>query len=395
MVQGAGFEPANRLGLGPKPSAVDQAWQPLLDLRSSTHRLECSDWVRRCGNGQMLRLEATRYMSKIAILGLGNWGTALAHCWANDSHKVMGWTVEEEVYGSIMETGENAKYLPGMQLDIDVTMDIEEAIEASELIVLSLPSGVILSVVDEIIPHLRPSHVVLDLAKGLAPPEEGGSGLISEAIEAKIANAGLSNSVVVLTGPTIAPEVARGVITTAMVAGHDISVATRIADRLSTDSIVLVPSEDSVGCELWGAFKNTVALSCGVVDGLRDSIGGDNLKAALITVGFAEGQRLLPMMGARPETGFGPAGLGDLYVTSASPRSRNRTLGEKLGTGISLEEALGEMHMVAEGVRAARMFTERAASLGCDVPFIDSLCALLDGTISAEECVRTMAESLL
>ena len=334
-------------------------------------------------------------MSKIAVLGLGNWGTALAHSWANDSHKVIGWTVEEEVYGTIMETGVNEKYLPGMQLDIDVTMDIGEAIEASELIVLSLPSGVILSVVDDVIPHLRPSHVLLDLAKGLAPAEEGGSGLISEAIESKLSQAGLSNSVVVLTGPTIAPEVARGVITTAMVAGHDISVATRIADRLSTDSIILVPTEDSVGCELWGAFKNTVALSCGVVDGLRDSIGGDNLKAALITVGFGEGQRLLPMMGAKPETAFGPAGLGDLYVTSASPRSRNRTLGEKLGTGKSLDEALGEMHMVAEGVRAARMFTERAAALGCDVPFIDSLCALLDGAISADECVRSMAESLV
>ncbi len=334
-------------------------------------------------------------MSKIAVLGLGNWGTALAHSWANDSHKVIGWTVEQEVYGTIMESGVNEKYLPGMQLDIDVTMDIGEAIEASELIVLSLPSGVILSVVDDMIPHLRPSHVILDLAKGLAPPAEGGSGLISEAIEAKLAKAGLSNSVVVLTGPTIAPEVARGVITTAMVAGHDISVATRIADRLSTDSIILVPTEDSVGCELWGAFKNTVALSCGVVDGLRDSIGGDNLKAALITVGFGEGQRLLPMMGAKPETAFGPAGLGDLYVTSASPRSRNRTLGEKLGTGKSLDEALGEMHMVAEGVRAARMFTERAAALGCDVPFIDSLCALLDGAISADECVRSMAESLV
>ena len=303
--------------------------------------------------------------------------------------------MEKEVYGTIMETGVNEKYLPGMQLDIDVTMDIGEAIEASELIVLSLPSGVILSVVDDVIPHLRPSHVILDLAKGLAPPEEEGSGLISEAIEAKLAKAGLSNSVVVLTGPTIAPEVARGVVTTAMVAGHDISVATRIADRLSTDSIILVPTEDSVGCELWGAFKNTVALSCGVVDGLRDSIGGDNLKAALITVGFGEGQRLLPMMGAKPETAFGPAGLGDLYVTSASPRSRNRTLGEKLGTGKSLDEALEEMHMVAEGVRAARMFAERAAAMGCDVPFIDSLCALLDGAISADECVRSMAESLV
>jgi len=334
-------------------------------------------------------------MSRIAVLGLGNWGTALALSWANDSHQVIGWTVEDEVYASIMESGENTKYLPGAPLNIDVTMNLGEAIDASELIVMALPSGVILSVIDDVIPYLRPSHVILDLAKGLAPPEEEGSGLISEAIEAKFAAAGLSNSVVVLTGPTIAPEVARGVITTAMVAGHDISVATRIAERLSTDSIILVPSEDAVGCELWGAFKNTVALSCGLVDGLRDSIGGDNLKAALVTIGFAEGQRLLPMMGAKFETGFGPAGLGDLYVTSASPRSRNRTLGEKMGSGKSLEEALSEMHMVAEGVRAARMFAERAAIIGCNVPFIDSLCALLDGAITADECVRSMAESVL
>tara|TARA_B100000614_G_scaffold6181_1_gene5877 strand:- start:5968 stop:6972 length:1005 start_codon:yes stop_codon:yes gene_type:complete len=334
-------------------------------------------------------------MSRIAVLGMGNWGTALALSWANDSHQVIGWTVEEEVYGSIMEKGENSKYLPGVPLKMDVTMDIGEAIEASELLVMALPSGVILSVIDDVIPHLRPSHVILDLAKGLAPPEEGGSGLISEAIEAKLTAAGLSNPVVVLTGPTIAPEVARGVITTAMVAGHDISVATRITERLSTDCLILMPSQDAVGCELWGAYKNTVALSCGVVDGLRDSIGGDNLKAALVTIGFAEGQRLLPLMGAQPETAFGPAGLGDLYVTSASPRSRNRTLGEKLGSGKSLEEGLAEMHMVAEGVRAARMFAERADMVGCDVPFINSLCALLDGEITAPECVRSMAESVL
>ena len=100
-------------------------------------------------------------------------------------------------------------------------------------------------------------------------------------------------------------------------------------------------------------------------------------------------------MGAKFETGFGPAGLGDLYVTSASPRSRNRTLGEKMGSGKSLEEALSEMHMVAEGVRAARMFAERAAIIGCNVPFIDSLCALLDGAITADECVRSMAESVV
>jgi glycerol-3-phosphate dehydrogenase (NAD(P)+) len=334
-------------------------------------------------------------MSRIAVLGLGNWGSALALSWANDSHNVIGWTVEEDVYATIMEQGENTKYLPGMPLKIDVTMNIGEAIEASELLVLSLPSGVILSVVDQMIPYLRPSHVLLDLAKGLAPAEEGGSGLISEAIDAKLKAAGLSNSVVVLTGPTIAPEVARGVVTTAMVAGHDLSVSRRISDRLSTDSIVLVPTEDARGCELWGAYKNTVALACGVVDGLRDGIGGDNLKAALVTVGFSEGQRLLPMMGALPDTAFGPAGLGDLYVTSCSPRSRNRTLGEKLGSGKSLEEAMDEMVMVAEGVRAARMFAARAEDLGCQVPFINALCALLDGRLNAEDCVRSIAESLV
>ncbi len=334
-------------------------------------------------------------MSNIAILGLGNWGSALAYCWSEDGHRIIGWTIESEVYESMMETGINEKYLPNTPMEIEVTMDLSHAIAKSEVIVLALPSGVILSVVDELIPHLLQSHVLVDLAKGLAPDDEGGSGMISEAIIARLTAAGLSNPVVVLTGPTIAPEVARGVVTTAMVAGHDWSVATRISDRLSTDSLILVPSDDATGCELWGAYKNTVALSCGMVDGLRDSIGGDNLKAALVTVGFAEGQRLLTMMGANPSTAFGPAGLGDLYVTSASPRSRNRTLGEKLGSGMTLEQALDEMVMVAEGVRAARMFRERAQQLDCPVPFLDALGELLDGQIPPDECVRRMVEGML
>ena len=332
-------------------------------------------------------------MSRIAVLGLGNWGTALALLWQRDGHSVIGWTVEEEVYASITAEGENTKYLPDVPLAIEATMDMGHAIRESELIVCALPSAVILDVVDDIIPHLRPSHVLLDLAKGLAPVDAEGSGLISEAIQAKLKDAGLANPLIVLTGPTIAPEVARGVITTAMVAGDDLSVATRIAERLSTDTLILVPGADPVGCELWGAYKNTVALACGVVDGLRGGIGGDNLKAALVTVGFAEGRRLLAAMGAADATAFGPAGLGDLYVTSTSPRSRNRTLGQMLGEGHSLASALDEMVMVAEGVRAARMFGERAEMLGLAVPFIRALNALLDGEMDADACIRQMAES--
>ncbi len=330
-------------------------------------------------------------MARIGILGLGNWGTALALVWCKDGHNVMGWTIEQEVYESIMEEDENEKYLPGFKIpNLDCTMEISDVTESCEILVLALPSSAILEVVDMIVPNLRPSHLLLDLAKGLAPSEEGGSGMISDAIERRLAAAGKGNPVVVMTGPTIAPEVARGVITNALVACHDISVAERISERLSTDSLVLTPAEDPIGAELWGAYKNCVALACGLVDGLKDSIGGDNLKAALVLSGYSEGIGLLGEMGADPSTAFGPAGIGDLYVTATSPRSRNRTLGEKLGSGKSLEKALEEMHMVAEGVRATRMFLEISKRIGHYTPFLESLGSLLDGDSGPEEVVKRM-----
>ena len=129
------------------------------------------------------------------------------------------------------------------------------------------------------------------------------------------------------------------------------------------------------------------------MDGLRGGIGGDNLKAALVLAGFSEGIKLLDAMGAEASTAFGPAGIGDLYVTATSPRSRNRTLGEKLGSGKSLEESLGEMHMVAEGVRANRMFLNRARRLDIQVPFLSALGDLLAGEAEVGEAVRRMVES--
>ena len=331
-------------------------------------------------------------MARIGVLGLGNWGTALALAWSNDGHNVMGWTVEQDVYESMMTVHENKKYLPGYQIpELDCTMEISDVTESCEILVLALPSSVILEVVDLLIPSLRPSHLLVDLAKGLAPSDEGGSGMISDAIERRLSDAGKSNQVVVMTGPTIAPEVARGVITNALVACHDIGIAERVAERLSTDSLILTPAEDPIGAELWGAYKYCVALACGLVDGLKDTIGGDNLKAALVLSGYSEGIGLLEEMGADPKTAFGPAGIGDLYVTATSPRSRNRTLGEKLGSGKSLEESLEEMHMVAEGVRATRMFLNRSERMGRPTPFLSTLGSLLDGGIEVEDAVRRMA----
>ncbi|MBR79864.1 MAG: hypothetical protein CMA88_03665 [Euryarchaeota archaeon] len=333
-------------------------------------------------------------MARIGILGLGNWGTALALVWCNDGHNVTGWTIEQEVYESLMARDENEKYLPGYKIPgLDCTMEISDVIESCEILVLALPSSAILEVVDHLVPTLRPSHLLIDLAKGLAPAEEGGSGMISDAIERRLSESGKSNPVVVMTGPTIAPEVARGVITNALVACHDMSVAERVSERLSTDSLFLTPAEDPVGAELWGAYKNCVALACGLVDGLKDTIGGDNLKAALVLSGYSEGIGLLGKMGADPATAFGPAGIGDLYVTATSPRSRNRTLGEMLGSGKSLEQALLEMHMVAEGVRATSMFLDRSKKIGHHTPFLESLGSLLEGDCGAEEAVKSMVEA--
>ena len=334
-------------------------------------------------------------MARIGIFGMGNWGTALAKIWGEDGHTVTGWTIENDVYESLMMESINHKYLPGIEIpNLQATMAHEDILESSEILVFALPSGVILEVIDLVLPGLRPSHVILDLAKGLAPEEASEDGMISNAIEQRLRTVNKSNPVLVLTGPTIAPEVARGVITSALVACDDDSVASKIAQRLSTKTLILTSADDPVGAELWGAYKNTVALACGLVDGLRGSIGGDNLKAALVQSGFNEGRYLLSVMGASPDTAFGPAGIGDLYVTSTSPKSRNRTLGEMLGRGLSLEEALAQMTMVAEGVRAARMFSQTAEKNGWDTPFLNALCDLLDGSISAEESVRRMVESI-
>ena len=373
------------------------AREPLLNHRPYSKGQESngSQFLPQRGHNRSIgRGEFGVHMSRIGVLGLGNWGTALAKVWYEDGHNVMGWTIEAEVYESLMTSNINEKYLPEHEIhNLDSTMELSDITDTCEILVLALPSGVILSVIDELIPLLRPSHVLIDLAKGLAPTSESESGMISREIEDRLSAAGKSNPVVVLTGPTIAPEVARGVMTTALVACHDRSVADRIAERLSTESLVLTATNDVEGAELWGAYKNTVALACGLVDGLRDGIGGDNLKAALVLAGFSEGITLLDAMGANSGTAFGPAGIGDLYVTATSPRSRNRTLGEKLGSGKSLEQALAEMHMVAEGVRATRMFLNRAERLEIEVPFLSALGNLLDGEEEVSTAVRRMVEA--
>ncbi len=322
-------------------------------------------------------------MKKVAVLGLGNFGTALACNWVGAGLEVSGWTVEQEVYDSIKATGINKKYLDDVSLEgMAVSMDIAETVTGAELVVLALPSGVVLSVVDDLIPHLSSEQILLDLAKGLAPGDQ----MISEVIEAKLAAAKLHCPLCVMMGPTIAPELARGVYTIALVTSSDVELAGRVAAALTTATLKLSAATDSLGSEYWGAFKNVIALACGVVDGLKvDGRGGDNLKAAVFTAGYGEAVRVLPLLGASPETALSAAGNGDLFVTATSPHGRNREMGERLGKGQTLEDAQGGMVMVSEGVRAARMFNNLFISKGIAAPFVGAVCALLDEGASIDD----------
>ncbi len=328
-------------------------------------------------------------MTKISVLGLGNFGTALARNWTLHGKNVCGWTVENEVFESIKATGVNEKYLPSFDLPgMDITMELDTALDGADIVALALPSHVVLDVVDAIMPLLTDDQVLLDLAKGLAPGEE----LVSSAISQKLTAADRENPLAVMAGPTIAPELAAGVLTTALVASEEEAIAQGLSRELSTPTFEVRFASDPLGIELWGAFKNVIALACGISDGLRQvsSLGGDNLKAAIFTAGFHEGCRTLSALGAHSDTAFGPAGVGDLFVTATSPHGRNRRTGELLGSGSDLETALGGTVMVSEGVRATHMFAERTKAEGIDAPFVAAVLALLDGVVDAETCVRRL-----
>lgn len=322
-------------------------------------------------------------MKSIAVMGLGNFGTALACNWLSEGLEVRGWTVEQEVYDSIESTGVNEKYLDDVSLKgLICSMDIDETVSGADIVVLALPSGVVLSVVDDLLPHLRSEQILLDLAKGLAPGDQ----LISEVIGEKLAAANLACQLCVMMGPTIAPELARGVYTTALVTSGDVALAQELASLLTTKTLKLSAATDSLGSEYWGAFKNVIALACGVVDGLKeDGRGGDNLKAAVFTAGYKEAVGVLPQLGADPETALSAAGIGDLFVTATSPHGRNRAMGERLGKGQTLAEAEAEMVMVSEGVRAARMFKNLFASKDIQGPFVEAVCSLLDEGASIDQ----------
>jgi glycerol-3-phosphate dehydrogenase (NAD(P)+) len=303
---------------------------------------------------------------RIGVLGAGSWGTTFAKVLADAGRDVVLWARRDEVAKSIRERHENPGYLPGIELprNLTSTSDPREAVHGAEAVVLAVPSQRLRENLTGWRDLFRPDTTVVSLAKGV---ELRSLKRMSEVI---VDVTGVHpNQVAVVSGPNLAMEIAREQPTATVIACTDHDRAVAVQEACSTGYFRPYTITDVVGCELGGACKNVIALSCGMASGLGF---GNNTMATLITRGLAETARLGAALGADPITLSGLAGLGDLVATCASPLSRNRTFGERLGRGQTLQQAQEAAHgQVAEGAKSCSSIRELAVRHGVDMPITE------------------------
>ena len=321
-------------------------------------------------------------MKQIAILGAGAWGTALALYAARIGLTPTLWVYEPELGRLMVETRENAWYLPGMALSdgIRITPRLDEAMADQSTILVVVPSHAFRAVISRVAPHLPPTATVVNAAKGL---EEGTLCRMTEVLEAILAP---TISAAALSGPTFAREIALGRPAAAVVASRADGVARSVQMLLGSSGFRLYTSADVIGVELGGALKNIMAIAAGLSDGLGL---GENARAALITRGLAEMSRLGVALGARAETFAGLSGLGDLVLTAAGSLSRNRRVGLELAQGRSLEEILKEP-TVAEGIRTSGVALGLAQRVGVEMPITTQVDAVLNAGVAPREAMESL-----
>lgn len=316
---------------------------------------------------------------KIALLGTGAWGSALARLLLADGHTLTAWDHDAANLRVLAATGRNEKYLPGIEIGagLQVVERPDQAWPGCDAVVVAVPSKAFRPVTAALAGF---AGVVVSVTKGI----EFETGLTMTAVLRELAP---QARVAALSGPTLALEVARGVPTAAVAASAEEPTATLIQQLFHRPAFRIYTSTDPLGVELGGALKNVIAIAAGLGDGLGY---GDNSKAALVTRGIAEMRRLGVACGARPETFSGLSGLGDLVVTCFSPLSRNRTLGEHLGRGERLADVLARSVSVAEGYPTARSASQLARKLGIATPIIDEVHALLYSGKPLPDAVRDL-----
>lgn len=321
-------------------------------------------------------------MASIGVIGAGSWGTALAVLLCGNGHEVTLWSIIEDEVHTLQTKRENSDKLPGVKLPekIEVTSDLEKAVSGKQVLVLAVPSPYVRSTAHTMKPYVAEGQIIVNVAKGI---EEDSLKTLSQVIEEEIPQA----LVAVMSGPSHAEEVGRGIPTTIVVGAHDRKTAEYLQGIFMNEVFRVYTSPDVLGIELGAALKNVVALAAGIADGLGY---GDNTKAALITRGIAEIARLGTAMGGKVETFSGLSGIGDLIVTCASMHSRNRRAGILIGKGYSYEEAMKEVKMVVEGVYSAKAAVRLAEKCGVQLPIIEQVNAVLFEGKRADEAVKDL-----
>lgn len=321
-------------------------------------------------------------MANIGIIGAGSWGIALSVLLHNNGHKITVWSILEDEIMMLNTEHEHKDKLPGVKLPEDMifTTDLKAAIEGKDILVLAVPSPFTRSTSHNMKKYVSEGQIIVNVAKGI---EEKSLMTLSQIIKEEIEQA----DVAVLSGPSHAEEVGRGIPTTIVVGAKSKKTAEYIQNVFMSDVFRVYISPDVLGIELGAALKNVVALAAGIADGLGY---GDNTKAALITRGITEIARLGTAMGGKFETFCGLSGIGDLIVTCASMHSRNRRAGILIGQGKTMEEAMAEVKMVVEGVYSAKAAMGLAKKYEVELPIIEQVNEVLFNHKPAAEAVKDL-----
>jgi len=323
---------------------------------------------------------------QIAVVGAGSWGTALAMLSSRAGHQVRLWGHDPARVDALARDRENRAYLPGFPLDpaIRPTHSLSSALDGAGLVLLVVPSHVMRAVSEEAAPHVATDATVISCAKGI---ENESLSTMDEVLVTTLPAVAERGALAYLSGPSFAKEVASCLPTAVVVAARREEVAKGVQQALSTGDLRIYTSSDVVGVEVGGAVKNVIAIAAGAADGLGC---GHNTRAALITRGIAEMSRLAVGRGADPLTLAGLAGMGDLVLTCTGDLSRNRGVGQALGRGRDLDSVLGDMTMVAEGVRTTRSVHDLAAREGVEMPICEAVYRILYEGLSPADAVASL-----
>ena len=320
---------------------------------------------------------------RIAVLGAGSWGTALAIQLCRNNNKVWLWSHRQSHVDEMLSTGQNTRFLPGIDLpEMTITADIAAAVKAVDIVLLVVPSHVFRQTISLVSPHITDSHKIAWGTKGL---EHGSGKLLHQQVQEELPN----HTFAVVSGPTFAMEVAKGLPGAVTVASADSNYAYQLATAFHNGHFRAYTGDDVVGVEVGGATKNVMAIAAGIADGLGF---GANTRAALITRALAEIMRLGLALGAKQETFMGLTCLGDLVLTCSDDQSRNRRLGLALGQGKSQQQALEEISQTVEGINTAYEVYHLAQKLDIEMPVTEQMFAVLHNHLDPKQAAQNLLE---